>query len=145
MTPGRASRLRRLAFTVALLGLLALAGCGSSPGNAVSPSASAADRSPDTAAEVTFIELGSDKCIPCKQMRPVMDAIARAFGDQVDIVFYDVWKDDAPAREYGIQYIPTQVFLDENGVEFHRHIGFYPQEKIEALLVERGLKKTATP
>jgi len=145
MTPGRASRLRRLAFTVALLGLLALAGCGSSPGNAVSPSASAADRSPDTAAEVTFIELGSDKCIPCKQMRPVMDAIARTFGDQVDIVFYDVWKDDAPAREYGIQYIPTQVFLDENGVEFHRHIGFYPQEKIEALLVERGLKKTATP
>lgn len=145
MTPGRASRLRRLAFTVALLGLLALAGCGSSPGNAVGPSASAAARSPDAAAKVTFIELGSDKCIPCKQMRPVMDAIARTFGDQVDIVFYDVWKDDAPAREYGIQYIPTQVFLDENGVEFHRHIGFYPQEKIEALLVERGLKKTATP
>jgi len=26
--------------------------------------------------------------------------------------------------------IPTQVFLDENGKEFFRHEGFFPEEKI---------------
>jgi thioredoxin 1 len=94
---------------------------------------------------VTFVELGSDRCVPCKEMRPVMDAIARTFGDQVEIVFYDVWDDPAPANEYGIQMIPTQVFLDEDGEEFFRHVGFYPEEEIETLLVEHGLDKLATP
>ena len=74
-----------------------------------------------------------------------MAGIQKTFGDQVKVVFYDVWEDDAPAREYGISMIPTQVFLDDKGVEFHRHTGFYPQEKIEALLVEQGLAKLATP
>jgi thioredoxin 1 len=90
------------------------------------------------------VELGSNSCIPCKQMRPVMAGIQKTFGDQVNVVFYDVSADAAPAQEYGIQYIPTQVFLDEEGVEFHRHTGFYPQEKIEALLVEQGLEKVTT-
>ena len=75
----------------------------------------------------------------------MMDGVQATFGDQVKIVFYDVWEDEAPAKEYGIQYIPTQVFLDDKGVEFHRHTGFYPQEEIEALLMERGLEKIATP
>lgn len=93
-------------------------------------------------ARVTFIELGSDSCVPCKQMRPVMDALGRTFGDQLEIVYHDVWQDEAAARAYGVQYIPTQVFLDENGVEFHRHVGFYPEEQIEAMLLEHGLKKS---
>ena len=74
-----------------------------------------------------------------------MKGIEQAFGDQVEVIFYDVWDDPAPANEYGIQMIPTQIFLDESGEEFHRHTGFYPQADIEALLVERGLEKIATP
>ena len=97
------------------------------------------------AAKVTFVELGADSCVPCKEMKPVMAGVQKTFGDQLKIVFYDVWEDDAPAREYGISMIPTQVFLDEGGVEFHRHTGFYPQEEIEALLVEQGLSELTTP
>ena len=121
---------------------MALAGCGGAGGSSTT-SASAGDSS--GTAKVTFVELGSNSCIPCKEMRPVMEGIEKTFGDQVKVVFYDVWEDDAPAREYGISMIPTQVFLDEKGVEFHRHTGFYPQEKIEALLVEQGLEKVTTP
>jgi len=130
---------------VGLLVALGLSGCGGTTGAAGSSAAPVLTHSPGVAPKVTFIELGADKCIPCREMRPVMDAIAREFGDQVDVVFYDVWKDDAPAKQYGIQFIPTQVFLDDKGVEFHRHTGFYAQEKIEALLLERGLEKVATP
>jgi thioredoxin 1 len=133
------------ALAVALISAVALAGCGGSTGAAGSSAALAPKHSPSATAKVTFVELGSDTCIPCKEMRPVMDAIERTFGDQVKVVFYDVWEDDAPAREYDIQYIPTQVFLDDKGVEFHRHTGFYPQENIEALLPEQGLARVATP
>jgi thioredoxin 1 len=74
-----------------------------------------------------------------------MDGIQKTFGDQVEIIFYDVWEDPAAANEYGVQMIPTQVFLDEKGEELHRHVGFYPQAEIEALLVEQGLTKLTTP
>lgn len=73
-------------------------------------------------------------------MQPVMKALEEQYGDQLRIVFYDVWEDDRPARTYGIRVIPTQVFLDEAGEEFHRHEGFYPLDQIKAMLAERGLK-----
>jgi len=146
MTLGRArTRGAVVTFAAALLGVLALAGCGGSAGGSGSSVAPVSAHSSASVAKVTFIELGADKCIPCKEMRPVMKGIQKAFGDKVDVVFYDVWKDPAPANEYGVQMIPTQVFLDETGAEFHRHTGFYPQADIEALLVERGLEKIATP
>ena len=92
--------------------------------------------------KVTFVELGSINCIPCKQMQPVMKSIEEKYGDQVKVIFYDVWKEDQKkyAQQYEIKLIPTQVFLDENGKEFHRHEGFYPEEEIDKLLKTKGLK-----
>jgi len=92
-------------------------------------------------ARVTFIELGSVNCIPCKQMVPVMESIEEKYGNQIEVVFHDVWKPDGKpyAQKYGIKLIPTQVFLDENGKEFHRHEGFYPEEEIDKILQGKGL------
>ena len=96
--------------------------------------------------KVTFIELGSVNCIPCKQMQPVMKSIEEKYGEQVKVIFYDVWKADQKqyAQKHGIRLIPTQVFLDEEGKEFHRHEGFYPESEIEKLLQAQGLKPDKT-
>jgi len=90
---------------------------------------------------ITFIELGSVNCIPCKKMQPVMEAIEKKYGEQVKVVFYDVWtKEHKPfAQKYNIRLIPTQVFLDENGKEFFRHEGFYPEEEIHKIFKQRGV------
>jgi thioredoxin 1 len=45
------------------------------------------------------------------------------------------------SREYNVRLIPTQVFLDAEGKEFHRHEGFYPEEAIDLVLQGRGLKQ----
>lgn len=97
-------------------------------------------------AKVTFIELGSVNCIPCKQMQPVMQAIKRAYGDQINIIFYDVWQPSEKhyARQYGIKLIPTQVFLDAEGDEFFRHEGFFPEAEIRELLNHQGLNPLKT-
>jgi len=95
--------------------------------------------------KVTFIELGSVNCIPCKQMVPVMKAIEEKYGDQIKVVFYDVWTKEEKkyAQQYKIKLIPTQVFLDENGKEFHRHEGFYPEAEIDKILKKKGIKPKA--
>ena len=78
---------------------------------------------------VTFVELGSVNCIPCRKMQPVMQNIETKYQDQVEVIFYDVWQEDQKpkAQEYGIRLIPTQVFLDGAGVEVFRHEGFFPE------------------
>lgn len=92
--------------------------------------------------KVTFIELGSVRCIPCKQMQAVMKSIEKKYGNQVKVVFYDVWTPEGKpfGEKYGIEVIPTQVFLDENGKEFSRHVGFFPEEELIKMLKTRGVK-----
>ena len=92
--------------------------------------------------KVTFVELGSVKCVPCKMMQPIMKSIEEKYGKDVLVIFYDVWtKEGAPMGDkYGIRGIPTQVFLDENGKEFFRHVGYYPEEEIVKLLNSKGIK-----
>ena len=87
--------------------------------------------------KVTFIELGADKCIPCKAMQPVMREIAQEYKGTIQVVFYDVWKTPKYAKDYGIQMIPTQVFIDKNGEEISRHVGFFPKEDIIKMLKEK--------
>ena len=92
--------------------------------------------------KVTFIELGSVNCIPCKMMQPVMKKVEEKYKTQVKVVFYDVWTEkDAPmAEKYKIRVIPTQIFLDKNGKEFFRHEGYYPFEELEKILKTQGVK-----
>lgn len=92
--------------------------------------------------KVTFIELGSVRCIPCQKMQGVMKSIEQKYGNQVKIVFHDVWTPEGKpfGEKYGIEQIPTQVFLDENGKEFSRHIGYFPEEELIAILESKGVK-----
>jgi thioredoxin 1 len=89
--------------------------------------------------KVTFIELGADKCIPCKAMQPVMREIAQEYKGTIQVVFYDVWKTPKYAKNYSIQIIPTQVFIDKNGEEIFRHMGFYTKEEIIKMLKEKRI------
>jgi thioredoxin 1 len=89
--------------------------------------------------KVTFIELGADKCIPCKAMQPVMREIAQEYKGTIQVVFYDVWKTPKYAKDYGIQMIPTQVFIDKNGDEIFRHVGFYAKDEIIKMLKEKSI------
>jgi thioredoxin 1 len=91
---------------------------------------------------VTFVELGSVNCVPCKAMQPVMKSVEAKYGAQIKVVFYDVWKKEQAhyAQQYKIRLIPTQVFLDETGTELMRHEGFFPEKEIDAFLQSKGLK-----
>ena len=86
----------------------------------------------------TLLDLGADKCVPCKMMAPILDELRETYSGRLDVVFIDVWKDRDAAREYGVSVIPTQVFLDADGKELFRHQGFMSREDILAKWAELG-------
>jgi thioredoxin 1 len=89
--------------------------------------------------KIVMLELGSVGCIPCEQMKPVMDKLMTSYKDRLEVYFVDVKKDNADKRRFGVYMIPTQVFLDKNGKEFHRHVGFYAYDEITPALKKAGL------
>jgi len=90
---------------------------------------------------ITFIELGSVNCMPCRMMQPVIKQVEEKYAEKVKIIFYDVWTREGQPYgvKYGIKAIPTQIFLDKNGNEFYRHTGFLPFEKIKKIFQTQGL------
>ena len=69
-----------------------------------------------TEKKVVMLELGSVGCVPCEQMRPVMAKVSQNYKGKLEVTFVDVRKDTEPARRFRVLVIPTQVFLDSNGV-----------------------------
>lgn len=90
---------------------------------------------------LTFVELGSVKCIPCKKMQPIVDEIKKEYAGKVKVVFHDVWSKEGreAGSAYGVRLIPTQVFLDKSGNEVFRHEGFFGKKAIEKVLSDNGV------
>jgi thioredoxin 1 len=78
----------------------------------------------------TLVDLGADKCIPCKKMAPILAELKEEYAGRFEVIFHDVWKNPELAKEYGVRVIPVQVFLDAEGKELFRHEGFYGREDI---------------
>jgi thioredoxin 1 len=129
---------------VLLLLSLAIAGCSVNSGverQMAGPEPAVAGELPKASQKVTFVELGSVNCIPCRQMQPVMQAVEKKYGTQLKVVFYDIWKPEQRhyAEKFGVRIIPTQVFLDSSGKELYRHEGFLSEGQIDVLLKRHGL------
>ena len=125
---------------ISLILIVTLAACGENQKQESQSNINKGVNAAGSNVKITFIELGSVTCIPCKQMQPVMKSIEEKFGGSVKVVFHDVWKDKAAQKKYNIELIPTQVFLDENGNEFFRHQGFFAENEIVKLFESRGVK-----
>ncbi len=89
---------------------------------------------------VTMVDVGADKCIPCKMMAPILDELKEEYKGKAAIVFIDVWKNQDQAPKFKIRAIPTQIFYDRDGNEVSRHVGFMDKKSIVAMLEQLGVK-----
>lgn len=92
--------------------------------------------------KATFVELGSVGCIPCDKMQPIMKEIAEEYKGQVKVIFYDVRTvfGEPYKKKFNIRAIPTQVFLDKDGKEYFRHLGFFAKDELVKVLQMQGVK-----
>lgn len=93
-----------------------------------------------TAALPKLVDLGADKCIPCKQMAPILEELRKDFAGRMDVEFIDVWKNEGAGKQFGVEMIPTQIFFDASGKELFRHTGFFSREDILAKWKELGVE-----
>lgn len=83
-------------------------------------------------------DFGSEKCIPCKTMKEILDPMMVDYKGKVDIRIISVYEDKERTQQFRIVTIPTQVFIDAEGKELFRHIGVYPRDSIEARFRQYG-------
>ena len=91
-----------------------------------------------------LLDLGADKCVPCKMMAPILVKLEKAYLGKASIVFIDVWKNKAQAKRFGIRGIPTQIFFDQDGKEIFRHTGFYDEKSIVSQLTKMGVAESVS-
>jgi len=91
--------------------------------------------------QVTMVDLGAKKCIPCKMMAPIMEKMEKVYEGKAHIVFIDVWENRDQAPRFKISAIPTQLFFNEKGEEVYRHVGFLDEKSIVEQLEKMGVEK----
>ncbi|MCX7919290.1 MAG: thioredoxin family protein [bacterium] len=87
----------------------------------------------------TVLEFGRGICLPCKQMKPILDELAKEYEGKVVIRIIDIDKDPELTKKSRIRLIPTQIFYDSTGKEVYRHEGFMEKSAIIEKLKEIGV------
>ena len=67
--------------------------------------------------EPTLAEFGSSTCIPCKEMKPILEELAKEYEGKLNVVIVEVYEQMDLTRQYGIMAIPTQIVFDSEGQE----------------------------
>jgi len=102
-----------------------------------------ATNGPKTAAALPrLVDIGADKCIPCKAMAPILEQLRQEYAGRLRVDFIDAWKYPEQAAPFNVYGIPTQIFFDASGRELHRHVGFISKEDILATWKRLGFSLT---
>ena len=87
-----------------------------------------------------LVDLGADKCIPCKMMAPILKDLKAEYAGRMEVEFIDVWKNPEAGKPFKVNLIPTQIFFDSSGKELFRHEGFFSKKDILAKWKELGIE-----
>ncbi|HPJ13107.1 MAG TPA: thioredoxin family protein [Caldisericia bacterium] len=85
-----------------------------------------------------LVDLGSTSCVPCIEMKPILEDLQKNYSPYFHTLFIDVNQDPEVSRSLGVQFIPTQIFFDGEGIEKYRHVGFFSKEDILSVLAMNG-------
>ncbi|ASC93045.1 TlpA family protein disulfide reductase [Sulfurospirillum diekertiae] len=85
-----------------------------------------------------LLEFGSTSCASCVEMGKLLYRAKQEY-PQSAIYFVEVYNDQQATRDYRIQMIPTQIYLDAKGSESERHIGAVNYELLIAKLKEQKI------
>jgi thioredoxin 1 len=96
------------------------------------------DESVLKAEKPVLVDFFADWCGPCRMVAPVIEEIAKTYGEKLIVGKVDVDANPGVAGKYGVMSIPT-VVLFEKGKEIGRQVGFGGKEIYEEM-VKKAIK-----
>lgn len=82
-----------------------------------------------------ILDFYADWCGPCKMLSPVLEGIQKEYNGKLQVFKVDTDKEKELAATFGIQSLPTVVFIPLNG-QPQAVMGFQPKEELEKIITE---------
>jgi len=82
-----------------------------------------------------IIDFYADWCAPCRQLSPLIEAIAREYEGRIDVYKVDTEKEKALAQSLGITGLPTILFIPVEGSP-QVAMGALPKESLVQAITE---------
>ncbi|MFM7119324.1 MAG: thioredoxin TrxA [Gammaproteobacteria bacterium] len=80
-----------------------------------------------------LVDYWAEWCGPCKMIAPILDEIAREYGDRVKVCKIDIDSNQATPPRYGIRGIPTLMLFKDGAVKATK-VGALSKSQLAAFL-----------
>ncbi|MFP5411910.1 thioredoxin TrxA [Zeimonas arvi] len=80
-----------------------------------------------------LVDYWAEWCGPCKMIAPILDEVARDYGDKIRVVKVNVDENQSVPAKYGIRGIPT-LMLFRNGAVVDTKVGALSKSQLTLFL-----------
>lgn len=112
---------------------------GAVPSSAAPPAADELVALAKTGGKPLIADFGLGFCMQCKKQAETLKEIRETFGGKVILRMVNVGKEQALTSRYGVEWIPTLVFIDPTGKVVSKKVGPLGYEEIRRQLSRMGV------
>lgn len=93
-----------------------------------------------TGGKPVIADFGLGFCQQCKRQTATLDEIRETYGEKVTIRMVNVGKEADLTKRYGVEWIPTLVFIDAKGEIVLKKVGPLGYDEIRGQLSRMGVR-----